>query len=128
MSYAKRWCYTINNYTDEYPLDDICDYHVYGREIGESGTPHLQGFIIFTQRKRLTQLHRLLPGGHYEVTKGSNLQAADYCKKGGDFVEIGEMPIDGSDKGGIATKEKLDIVTGKQIGRASCRERVLRLV
>ena len=110
MSYAKKWCYTINNPKDEYPLDDICDYHVYGREVGESGTPHLQGFIIFTQRKRLGQLQRLLPGGHYEVARGSNLQASEYCKKGGDFTEIGTLPEEQSAAGARVQKEKWDRV------------------
>lgn len=103
MSRAKRWCYTINNPSEEVLLEDDCIYHVFGREVGEFGTPHLQGFIIFKQSKRLTQLQRLLPGGHYEVTRGSMQQASDYCKKDGDFVEYGELPEEPCVAGGRAT-------------------------
>lgn len=103
MSRAKRWCYTINNPSEEVLLEDDCIYHVFGREVGEFGTPHLQGFIIFKQSKRLTQLQRLLPGGHYEVTRGSMQQASDYCKKDGDFVEYGELPEEPHVAGGRAT-------------------------
>jgi len=108
MSSAKRWVYTINNYKEEYPLEEESSYHVYGREVGENGTPHLQGFIIFKNRKRLTQLQKLLPGGHYEVARGKNQQASDYCKKSGDFVEIGTLPMESNERGGLATKIKWD--------------------
>ena len=94
MLQAKRWCYTINNPTSEPPsLEEEAKYHVYGSEVGASGTPHYQGFIIFKKSKRLTQLRKLISDkGHYEVTKGKNSQAAAYCKKDGVFKEYGELP------------------------------------
>lgn len=110
MSYAKRWCYTINNPTEE-PLipEEEYSYHVYGKEKGESGTLHYQGFIIFKKPKRLNQLKKLISDrGHYEVAKGKNLQASDYCKKDGDFKEFGELPQDPSTKGGQANKERYE--------------------
>lgn len=97
---AKRWCFTLNNYTDgEVELldqllqSDHVSYGVYGFETGESGTPHLQGFIIFEQEKRLAQVKRIVSErAHFEVARGTPVQAADYCKKDGDFKEYGTCP------------------------------------
>lgn len=110
MSKAKRWCYTINNPTEEPSVpEQEFSYHVYGEEEGESGTPHYQGFIIFKTPKRLNQIKNLISDrGHYEVAKGKNSQAADYCKKDGNFKEIGELPADPAIKGGQATKERYE--------------------
>lgn len=101
MSRAKSWCYTLNNpsvaertdvaelFND--PLNRIV-YHVFGREQGESGTPHLQGFILFSQEFRLTQVRNLIPRAHWEKRRGTLQQASEYCKKDGDFDEFGTLP------------------------------------
>lgn len=99
MSKSSRWCYTLNNYTseDEIYLQSVtCKYHVYGREVGESGTRHLQGFITFSGQKRLSGVRKICERAHWEVTKGTSVQAADYCKKDGDWVEFGTPPAQGS--------------------------------
>lgn len=97
---AKRWCFTLNNYTtgeveliDQLFQSDHVTYGVYGFEQGESGTPHLQGFVIFESDKRLTQVKRLVSErAHFEVARGTPVQASDYCKKDGDFKEYGSCP------------------------------------
>ena len=79
---VQKWCYTLNNPTSEPLVDeDLVEYHVYGEEVGESGTPHYQGFIIFKTRVSLNTLQHLIPRAHYEIAKGKNSQAANYCKK-----------------------------------------------
>lgn len=105
------WCYTINNPTSPIPFNvHSMLYHIYGNEVGESGTPHYQGFIIFRNSKLFTQVKDLCPTAHWEAAKGTYQQAADYCKKEGVFVEEGSLPEQpqkkGSKIGGKATKDK----------------------
>lgn len=104
MSASKKWCYTLNNWTT--PLELPASYHVFGEEVGESGTPHLQGFVILQKPMRLTQLKKICPTAHWEKTKGTNKQASDYCKKDGKFTEIGILPESPNVLGGKAMEEK----------------------
>lgn len=99
MSRAKNWCFTINNYTQEdgirlQELGDQVVYILYGHEVGENGTPHLQGFVSFKERKRLLQVKAIIGATdtqpHLEVCRNISASIV-YCKKDGNFVEIGEM-------------------------------------
>lgn len=104
---AKNWCFTLNNPTDDHEQalgeagehEDV-KYLVFGREQGESGTPHLQGYICFNKRYTFNKIKTLFacPHVHLEVAKGKPQQAADYCKKDGDFEEFGECPVVGQGK------------------------------
>lgn len=66
-------------------------YLVYGKEVGESGTRHLQGYLELPKRHRLSQVKALLPTAHLEPRRGTAAQASDYCKKEGDFFEHGDV-------------------------------------
>ncbi|AKV62289.1 putative replication initiation protein [Mytilus sp. clam associated circular virus] len=106
MSQAKRWCFTINNPTpaEEESLflhgtnidHPPCDfkYLVFGRETGESGTPHLQGYFELVKKLRIHQIKGTLgfERSHLEVARGTSLQASDYCKKENAFEEFGALP------------------------------------
>jgi len=71
-------------------------YLVFGREVGESGTRHLQGYVSFDKPKRFTEALKFFEDGtHIEPTKGTPLQASTYCKKDGDFEEYGTHPQQG---------------------------------
>jgi len=81
---SRNWCFTINNYTDE-DEEQVCKYdHTYcivGKEVGENGTPHLQGYMEFKGTKRLDTLKTAFPRAHWEKRKAQTAQpAVDYCK------------------------------------------------
>ena len=99
----KGWCFTINNWTPE-DLQAVYDcsrvrYFVLGKEVGESGTPHLQGYIYFESQRTLTAVHSDIPRAHLEPARGTPQQASEYCKKDGDFEEHGELPHSQERKG-----------------------------
>lgn len=97
---AKRWVFTLNNYTESeisaltsLGESDEIEYLIFGKEVGESGTPHLQGFVYFATRKTFNTCRAAVGiRAHIEVARGSLQQAAEYCKKEGDFQEFGECP------------------------------------
>lgn len=104
---AKRWCYTLNNPKQPIAFNELTQlYHVYGEEVGESGTPHYQGFIVFKNLKRLSQLKEINCHAHWEVARGTNKEASDYCKKDGKFHEFGELPPERHVKGNKANSDK----------------------
>jgi len=94
---ARAFCFTLNNYTDEdcVKISKIYDkYVIYGMEVGEQGTKHLQGYIIFKNPRSFTAIAKLLKW-HIEISKGSFEANFKYCTKSGVFVELGERPIMG---------------------------------
>jgi len=102
MGRSRGFCFTWNNYPNDHEdrLQFEAKYLVYGREVGESGTPHLQGYVYFNDGKTLASVRRLLPGSHVETAKTISA-AIEYCKKDGDFVERGQPPVDPVKKGRV---------------------------
>lgn len=63
-------------------------YTVFQREIGANGTPHFQGFVMFSQPKRFNTLHALLPQDIWLLSAEASAQAnIDYCTKEDTRVE-----------------------------------------
>jgi hypothetical protein len=100
MSKAKHWVFTLNNWTQD-DVDRLealhasgdASYIVFGEEVGESGTEHLQGYACFASRKTLAQAKRLIGSrAHLEVMRGTPQQASEYCKKDESYHEFGEIP------------------------------------
>lgn len=87
-------CWTLNNYTDA-DIEAIKDwparYTIFGKEVGENGTPHLQGYTELSRLSRLSALKKLNERIHWEARMGTQKQAREYCMKDGDYTEIGEM-------------------------------------
>lgn len=114
---AKRWCFTINNPIADESRDDndrfwdntpgststepfgvYMDYLVLQEERGEQGTLHWQGFLILKKKQKLAWMKKHLnKRAHWEIARGTNEQAANYCKKdetytGGLRLELGKLP------------------------------------
>lgn len=86
----KSWIYTLNNYTES----DISQFkafitnrHRCALEVGENGTPHMQGVITFPNSKRLSALKKLNGTAHWEPTQ-SLIDALNYCTKGEIVIDI----------------------------------------
>lgn len=110
---GRSWCYTINNYTEEEKerLRSVpAKRHVCGDEVGESGNPHLQGYIRFEKNQRFSWWKNQFPRAHVEVRQGSEKQAADYCKKSGNVLwDIG-YDNDGQEKYGSRAAETQAVI------------------
>lgn len=92
---SRGWCLTTNNYTEKdliHQLDTA--YQIMGKEVGESGTPHLQQFVYYTNARTFTSVKKSFPTSHIEKQAGTLEQAIQYCEKDGDFTESGTRPDD----------------------------------
>jgi len=127
MAPASRYSFTLNNYSeDEYlslrrSLESSCKYAIIGKEVGESGTPHLQGYCIFLTRCVFSSVKdRLNPRVHVEVSRGSPRQNRSYCRKDGDYWEFGEAPAGSaapSRSGGRPSKDTIALAFQESIAR-----------
>jgi len=111
---AIQYCFTLNNYDEEeyttilQKAERECSYYIIGKEVGDSGTPHLQGFLYFQRRCNFQHVRNLLSTrAHVETARGSPQQNRDYCSKGGDFAEGGELPQHSSHASVRQSRDKL---------------------
>ncbi len=80
------WFFTFNNYDTEsieylqIVFNGLKAKYIFGEEVGDSGTPHLQGNIKLPKRKRLSALVKIDPRIHWEPTR-NNDKAITYCQK-----------------------------------------------
>lgn len=84
--------FTLNNYTDDEvnAIKDSSDIHykwiIFGKEVGENGTPHLQGaFSVASPNPVAYSTMHSWPGmarAHYQPMWGNYQQQLDYCSKG----------------------------------------------
>lgn len=111
-SRARAFTFTWNNYDAAAP-DTIRSlgehpcirYLCYQREVGESGTPHIQGYLYCGSLKTIKQVVDLFTDicschPHIEIAKGSPTQNREYCSKEGPqntgFTEFGIIPVKGT--------------------------------
>lgn len=87
---AKNWCFTFNNYTeDDYQyiieaFEKNSSKYIIGKEVGEKGTPHLQGYVYNKKKFRPSEL-KLSKSIHWEKCKGSQKQNIEYCMKDSNY-------------------------------------------
>lgn len=99
MSKHRIFTFTRNNPSDGHAEDTVdCKYMIYGKEVGDSGTPHRQGTIQFKWQKTEKAVRKILTGCHVEICKDFEASIR-YCKKDGDYVERGVPPATQEEKG-----------------------------
>lgn len=102
MTTTKRACFTINNPTfkDSETLwelghSDSIRYLIYGAEHDDHGTPHFQGFIVFTDSTKKSSVCAKLGGRAwvgFPKREDPSARCANYCKKDGFYYEFGSLP------------------------------------
>lgn len=107
----RGFLFTWNNYPPAYRtfLDGLtCVYLVAGEELApETGTPHLQGYIVWNHAKTEAATRTILRGCHITVARGNHTQNDQYCRKtrGQDtspnqsVYSRGTLPTDPADRG-----------------------------
>lgn len=110
ISASKKWCFTFNNYCKEQVValvgslgSDKSSIYIFQEEIGEEGTPHLQGFVQFGSKRRPIEYVKI-EGIHWEKAKGSLLQNVEYCSK--ESFEGAQRWVQG-----IVVDDKIKIIT-----------------
>lgn len=89
---CRKYIGVLNNYSDkEYEhlkvVTQKCERFIIGKEIGESGTPHLQMYIEFKNAIAFNTLKGWNERVHWEKAKGNIKENYNYCSKDGDFVQ-----------------------------------------
>jgi len=124
---SNHFVFTWNNYTEE-DEKSVCallgkrvnnsrgaptvTYVLYGREVGEQGTPHLQGYLRLSRKisERTLVRHRRLLDCNFSFLKRAekSFQANYiYCTKDGNFVELGDKPAQGARNDLIQIRDEL---------------------
>lgn len=95
----RGWTLTLNNYSEE-EYENILrnarnsKFWIFGKEIGKSGTPHIQGYIYFENPRAFAGVRKLFDNEriHWESAKGNRKQNYIYCSKEGCFETNMEDP------------------------------------
>lgn len=100
MARSYNYCFTLNNWTVEERNAVVactlpCTYVCFGEEVGETGTPHLQGYAEFNRLVSMRQVKRALGSDrfHLEGRLGSQAQAINYCCKREQDPPQQEIPL-----------------------------------
>lgn len=109
---VRHFCFTLNNYSER-EIKDLClklsdGSYVFQKEVGESGTPHLQGFVSYKNPRTLNGMKKVNSRIHWEVARNINA-AKDYCWK--------ESTAEGEIFSNFEYKEKMAQGTGTKFIR-----------
>lgn len=93
---GKKYVFTINNYTDSI-VDHLKKYldtesvkYIFGFEVGEAGTPHIQGYVEFKNQRFRSAIKKGVGHDFYlKVAKGTFKENFDYTSKEGKIITKG---------------------------------------
>lgn len=84
---ARNWIFTLNNYTENNVAQILAlkanpklKILVFQEEIGENGTPHLQGVLAYENAVSFSSVKKILPRAHWEKCRSLKASLA-YCSK-----------------------------------------------
>ena len=96
----RRICFTVNNYSPEDEAhfkslgpQGIVKFIIFGKEVGASGTPHLQGYAETANPRAYSVWRRMFEGAHLTRAKGTRTQNKAYCSKDGDVFQFPEGSV-----------------------------------
>ena len=96
----RRCCFTVNNYSPEVEEDlkglgpkGLVTFIIFGKEVGASGTPHLQGYAETANPRAYSVWRRMFEGAHLTRAKGTRTQNKAYCSKDGDVFQYPEGDV-----------------------------------
>jgi hypothetical protein len=87
----RKWCFTENNPeagTWEQRVEkfkSLAKFWIIAREVGESGTPHFQGYVEWNSPMLFDNMKKLMPRAWLAKAKGTTEQNRRYCMKQGDY-------------------------------------------
>lgn len=122
MSKSRNFVFTWNNYTEDsiaHLASLECKYMIYGKEVAPTtGTPHLQGFIVFANpRSRTGAIAAIGKGVYVAIARGDELQNEVYCSKDKAYFEKGVRPKTQKEKGVTEKQRWADALTAAKEGR-----------
>jgi hypothetical protein len=100
VSAKKRYCFTLNNYSEE-ELNNLIGFfssnssnkYIIGKERGElKDTPHLQCYCNFSTKIRFSAIKKINERLHIEPCRGNELENIKYCSKEGNFISNMRVP------------------------------------
>ncbi len=110
ISPSRHWCFTLNNYTTD-DIKFLCstssiERYVFQEEVGESGTPHLQGYLTFVTKKRPFSVFKC-SNYHWEKCRNIN-KSILYCQK--EDTRVGKIFTKG-----IKIRKPIKVLTYSQL-------------
>lgn len=108
---SRAYAFTLNNWTSE-EYNNLMEQfsanseYIFGKEIGESKTPHIQGYLYFKYPRSFDAIKKLIPRAHIERAKGSKKDNFIYCAKDGDYKT--------NMKGFVVAKKVKDPLEGRE--------------
>lgn len=86
----RNLCFTIQHFSRK-EIDELASWNQVTYLVYENTAPPLHGYVEFKTNTVLSTIEQKFPRTHMTKLTGCAKQAADCCKKSGDFVEIGEI-------------------------------------
>ncbi len=110
---SRNWMFTINN-PDDIDLPKSWDYTFLAYQLEEApgtGTPHLQGYVIWPSKLRLSSC-RTISTGHWEPRRATHKKALEYVTKEDTRIDgpwqMGVAPTPGRRTDILAVKDMID--------------------